>query len=214
LTSILLCIVVALGSASPQGPLDHYDPTFADSTGKPVHLILITPPGETFTQEEADTYAPKVRRALDWWKELSPVPISSTIVLTSHVTLTSTEVFTYPVLATYPMLAEDHLTVFIVDNTVSHLRFHEGKADGVGFAHRATWVTTDAWSFESVQAHEFGHLYFMLPDWYLTGDGCELYDIMCWHAAAYPEKRLGCQTLEFLGHPCRRIYLPVTVRGR
>lgn len=57
----------------------------------------------------------------------------------------------------------------------------------------------------AIIAHELVHGLTGLPDW----DGCdEMIDLMCSPGVAYAAGTLGCRTLDALGRPCDRTYLP------
>lgn len=53
-------------------------------------------------------------------------------------------------------------------------------------------------------AHELTHALTGLPDW---PEPCGV-DILCSPAEAYAAGTLGCTTLDALGRPCQRVYLP------
>lgn len=59
-------------------------------------------------------------------------------------------------------------------------------------------------SRQAVIAHELMHALAGLPDW----PGCDEIDLMCSPGPAYAAGTLGCRTLDALGRPCQRTYLP------
>lgn len=206
--TLLLCVLIAVGPT-----MDHYDPSFEDSTHKPIHVVFLTPPGETTTPAEISEGVGSVTSALRWWQELLPPPLTITSTISDVAVLpTTTEVYTNPV-STYLSLAGtnlDTLYVFVVDNSSSQRQFYEGQTVGLAYAHMATWVVLNPRDAAAIQAHEFGHLYFMLPDWYLSPP-CMETDIMCLTDIAYPNKSIGCQSLEWLGHPCKKVFIPLAL---
>lgn len=64
-------------------------------------------------------------------------------------------------------------------------------------------------SRQAVIAHELAHALTGLPDW----PDCDVIDLMCSPGPAYAAGTLGCRTLDALGRPCERTYLPGVGNG-
>lgn len=185
----------------------------------PVNIVIVSPDGDTGSDEVTEQAIKTVQSGLDWWKALSPITITSTI--RSVTVITSTEdYYKDTITQSYPWMTDTAITIFAINNTTSHHQICFPITDGEicvsgGFAFQPWgWFLMDSEDASSVAAHEFGHVLFNLDDLYHDDPACLEVDIMCEPAIAYATRMIGCRSLYTLGHPCQRIYLPmIATRG-
>jgi hypothetical protein len=97
-----------------------------------------------------------------------------------------------------------------VNNLTTHRRMYEEHEGLAMYDSSAAWVVMSRSNQQATIAHELGHVLFDLPDSYLDDLACVQVDIMCDPSVAYYNNNLGCRSREVLGHPCFRVYMPVT----
>lgn len=184
-------------------------PIINKSIDRNVQIVFVQQPGEIFTIEEQQQVVASVKGAIVFWSDLSP--------LTTTLAIASTELFT-TTFAIYDnpqwfdaIFDRPHdITIVVVDNSSNGKPLPAGNFAGANTHYDVIVVTTRANNLPGEQAallaHELGHVLYDLPDLYTHG--CSGVDIMCNPITAYGAYTIGCVSLEYLGYPCQRIYLP------
>lgn len=169
-----------------------------------IHLLFIQPSGETYTEQERIETIQAVHDAAQFWG------YDSVIVSTQFYTVTD-DVYYKPLneWSTVTVASQDEVYIFVVDNTV-HKEALFGYGGYAQNYYRLIVVLNDR-ALDARIAHELGHIIYGLPDWYTMPGKCTTVDIMCDGEAAYKQNIKGCNTLDFIGKPCYRIYLPLVV---
>jgi hypothetical protein len=170
---------------------------------RPVHVVFVEPLGEAYSGVRAAQAQAAITAAADFWQAYADLAIVSTTIYTP-----TGDAYTDLSWALSLMSPEGPITIFVMDNTVSDARLPKGDVGRSQEYNHAIWVTFQGDNLDAVIAHELGHELFHLPDWYDTPGACGHPDIMCWHNAAWQRGFVGCRTLEYIGHPCKRIFLP------
>lgn len=142
----MLALILALALILPPAP-----PT--------VTILLVSPPGETWTPDEQERAVSATMDALAWWTRNSPVSVPG-FVLGAASIITPAD-FSYTNFAwerPYYHHPTNNLTVFVIDNSSSH----RTMAGALGWAQvpcKAITVLLSGSQDElaSVIAHEYGH---------------------------------------------------------
>lgn len=209
MVAIILIIVLTCGNINQ---IDSYTPS-EYYTSRSINIVYVQPIGEEYTDTEKSYTDQSVKDAFTFWSDLIPTPdiherdqlnISSN-PYNSLITEWCNCSFTKEITNT--------LTIFVIDNSVS-------KADLLGsagypseyFSFIVVILDASPISLAAQIAHEMGHIYFYLPDFYKTNP-CQGIDIMCYPQKAYERKFYGCLTKQFLadkgfGQACYRVNLP------
>lgn len=157
-------------------------------------------------QNEARSIA-AIKTALAWWYELAPQPIVTEILEPDRIYVENpagTNDWLYDVLT----FENEVLEIYIIANGPDDVLFYDYDAVSAP-AYNAAIALEYGWHpLEITLTHELGHVLYDIPDWYHSGIYCPI-DIMCLSLAdAYYSKFIGCISLEYLGRPCRKTYLP------
>ncbi len=157
-------------------------------------VVFVNTDRGSFSQEDIQAYLGYVDNAAQFWSIAPAVTVSTQYHARAYTTLDWIDLY------------KDIPTLYIVytHGTALLSGTHGTASHQFMFA-----VTTSAspWPDATI-AHEFGHLYFGLPDWYLDGE-CNQTDIMCNHVQAYLNGVIGCKSLAYLGSPCMSVSLPL-----
>lgn len=178
-----------------------------------VNIVHVQPPRETFTQSEKDHVVESVHAAFDFWHDYLPTPVlqeERDLQIQKEPYLS---VITEWCNCSFTHEITDTLTIFVVDN--SNSRASLGGIAGYPseyFSFMVVLLDSNPSLLSAQIAHELGHIYFNLPDFYKT-DTCQQIDIMCYPNPAFKQKFIGCLSLQHLAElslssPCKRIYLP------
>lgn len=175
-----------------------------------LQVIFVIPVGEELTTEEREVSLQSIRGARSFWERHIPEALDLEIIERANITETDriyTDFSWSP-----PHHGNGIPTLFIIDNSSSRRLFI--LSSGI----RAIGVTRTDWNVSyvlitgavgtnglaAVIAHEFGHLFFDLPDIALLAR-----DIMSVPTWAYNDDVIGCQTSMSLNRPCDYVtYLP------
>ena len=169
-----------------------------------IHLLFVQPTGETYTPQEQAETVQSIKDAAAFW--------GYNAIITDTQFLTVTEDVYYQPLNMWSVLPAEQskdIYIFVVDNT-NHKETLFGYGGYAQNYYRLLVVLNDR-AEDARIAHELGHILYDLPDWYRRPGKCNAPDIMCDAEAAYKQNIKGCNTLDFIGAPCYRIYLPLVV---
>lgn len=159
---------------------------------QPPTLVILTPEGETTTPQEVEHIEASYASATAWWgMEKQAIQV--------EVAAAPSDALSSP-----PVYPEG--TVVVIDNSKSGALLL-GSYRGIASPGRI-WVVSGAFHLPAVFAHEIGHAEYGLEHW---GD-CIGLDIMCSPDAAYQAHSIGCRSLEALGRPCSKTYIPEVSR--
>jgi hypothetical protein len=171
---------------------------------RPIHIIFVQPEGEQFTNEERVTAARAIADAALFWSAYADFEILSA----QSITVTG-DVY-HDLVWSNAYLSEGNtgMTVFVIDNSNSRLSM-DGAAGAAQDYYGAVYVLLYGYPGEhalaATLAHEMGHVQWGLPDLPWGRD-----DIMSIPPTmAYSHGFIGCGSLEQLGAPCRRLWLPL-----
>lgn len=164
-----------------------------------VTIILVEPSGEEFTSEEQAYAIQSVDDAFKFWK--LPYRIKEVKFLIPDTDPTQNVLYEW-CNCSFTQETETELTIFIVDTR----RPFFGYAAGYAQDYLGIIVVGMSAPLAPNIAHEMCHVYYHLPDLYLTGN-CSL-DIMCSPVEAYQRGFIGCISLAYMGSPCNYVYLP------
>lgn len=166
-------------------------------------VVFVEPVGEQFTNEEKDVELEKLRIAIHYWEELSPVTTTLTLLPQTSTITAEADIFDQPYVS-HQSLADQDLLILIFDNSQSQETFYN-YALGLALPSLIYIVSSTG---ADVYAHELGHAVYNLPHQYHTD-----YDIMnLYPLAAFQLHRIGCGSLAELGRACTSVYLPVISR--
>jgi hypothetical protein len=187
----------------------HLAPQASNLINRNVQIVFVQQPGETFTIEEQQQVVASVKSAIVFWHDLSPV--TTTLAIASTELLTTTfDVYDNPQWFDAIFDRPHDITIVIIDNSSNGKPLPAGNFAGANTHYDIIVVTTKGNGLPNEQAalltHELGHVLYDLPDLYTHG--CSGTDIMCNPITAYGAYTIGCVSLEYLGYPCKRIYLP------
>jgi hypothetical protein len=164
-----------------------------------IHVVFVEPPGEVYSQAQADRAMTAIDGAVAFWGAYAHLHVTSTQIISPsgdiYADLTWSLAYVQP--------AARDVTVFILDNQHSGGRMGEAQE-----YYGAVWATVYGDILPAVLSHELGHVLFGLPDWYRVPGACTHPDIMCDHVAAYARGFIGCESLAWIGQPCHRMYVP------
>lgn len=167
--------------------------TVASHTTDILDVVFVDTDRGAFTQNDRNEYLGYIGNVSRFWNITPAITVSSQYVARAYMNLDWIDLY------------KDIPTLYIVytNGTALIHGSHGTAAYDFMFA-----VTTDSspWP-EATIAHEFGHLYFGLPDLYK--ENCNTTDIMCNHVEAYRLGKIGCQSLAILGRPCMSVALPL-----
>lgn len=140
-----------------------------------------------------------IERSLLFWEDLSPEPISFEVTEVSVIT--PTQIVTDGIMWSESMWDPPTLTIFVIETS----EYLDSDKEGLSWREQI-WVRGgDSPNFEATLTHEVGHAIFDLPHQYHDAS-----DIMgLFPLSAYLNHQIGCSSLEVMGHPCRRVYLPM-----
>lgn len=175
----------------------------AQTVDRRIALIFVEPSGESFTPEEQQQAIQNATDAAQYWMELSPITTTVQIISTQFITTTE-DVLSDPNRAMQSPAVHfnaDELPLIVIDNTESRRVLFDMALGLASYA--SIYVVTSANA--DTYAHEMGHAFYNLPHQYQAD-----YDIMSLYPpAAYQRHMIGCASLEVLGRPCGRIFLPI-----
>lgn len=170
-----------------------------------IYLIFVEPSGETYTPQEQAYTIEQVQHATAFWGYTTQIETS--------MLYPQQDAFSLPLdtWATLPSAEGSAITIYVVDNSESRRLFF-GSYGGYAqdFYRAATGLSSTF--LAATLAHELGHVLYGLPDWYRDPTLCYATDIMCDGVAAYNAGVIGCRTLDFIGRPCEKIYLPIAYK--
>lgn len=176
-----------------------------------VRVYFVQPEHETFTQEEQQSSIIGITHAYQYWQTngyTKTVEIEPKGILYPNASPYSTILDQWYGI---PLVDNDEITtILVVDNqtTLSTVLGMEGYSQEYyniiavvlyPFGRSQTY-------FESVVAHELGHILYHLPDLYYST--CAN-DIMCYPYHPYKNGFVGCTSLASLGRPCAKYYIPL-----
>lgn len=173
-----------------------------------IHVLFVIPTGETLTNAEQARGLAAVADAAVFWSTHSPIPadlqVRSTVVITTGDPYASLE-WSRP----YLHNANPDVTIFVIDNGASGrllLGHSVGQAQDY---YGAIWVVTQGYpgddGLAAALAHELGHVLYGLND--LPPGPTDIMRMP--PTAAYRAGWIGCDSLERLGAPCTRFYVPL-----
>lgn len=168
-----------------------------------IHLLFVQPSGETYTQQEQEETVQAIERASAFWNV--PVRIVSTQVITTNVNVYSETIDKW---ASLKVVSPQTVYLYVIDNSEHHNVLFTGYGGYAQNYFRLIVILNDA-DQDAYLAHELGHILYNLPDWYLIPGKCNSPDIMCGSVDAFRKNIKGCNTLEFLGTPCYKVYIPL-----
>lgn len=183
------------------------------SISRSVHLVIAVPADEVLEGVEQSAIIAQAQDALTFWQDHSP--ITTTLMLASDMTILDLAPSINPYADTgyyrpFEHWGQSDIYVMVVENSASRAIFAEGAAGfadpGYGFAAAVAHGYPGEDALGATLAHELGHVLYGLPDRGWCSD-----DLMCSPSpvAAYRAGWLGCRTLETLGAPCARVWVPL-----
>lgn len=168
-----------------------------------IHVVYAQPAGEIFTNDEIIAAQSNIQDAINYWQELSPITTTLEIISTQLIT-TEYDVLSDPSMVLQldsVQFAVESLPIVVIDNSNSG-RYIYGNNVGVA-SYAAIYVVSNAGA--ATYTHEMGHALYNLPHQYQSA-----VDIMSLDPyVAYQRHTIGCESLQILGKPCQRIYLPI-----
>jgi Zn-dependent protease with chaperone function len=172
-----------------------------------INILLVSPPGESWTQSEQARAIGAVQDAAAWWSRNSAMPVP-TFELGWTAIITPTD-FSYSLFVweqsyyTYPPA---DVTVFVIDNSESH----KTMAGAIGWAQVPCQAITTLLSnsqdeLGAIVAHEYGHAVLGLDHAPLAA-----FDIMAptYPLAAYKADTIGYYTRLAMGETFHKVYIP------
>lgn len=157
-------------------------------------------------QNEAQAIA-SIKAALDWWYELAPQPVVTEILDSETIYVENpygTNDWLYDVLT----FENETLEIYIIANGPENVLLYDFDAIAAPAYNAAIALEYGRHPLEISLTHELGHVLYDLPDWYHSNVYCPI-DIMCLSLTeAYNARFIGCTSLEYLGKPCQKTYLP------
>jgi hypothetical protein len=185
-------------------------PTAAQASPYHVNILLVTPPGESWTHDEHARAIGATLDATAWWSRNSPKAPAFELGWTVTITPTDFSYSDFTWQRPYYQYPTDDLTVFVIDNSASH----KTMGGAVGWAQVPCKAITallgssrDGLGF--VLAHEYGHAVLDLEHAPLGA-----FDIMAPAAAqeTYRTNTVGYNTRLALGETFRHVYLGLITR--
>lgn len=157
-------------------------------------IVFIDTDRGSFTDDDIQQYLTTVDDALAFWDISPALSTSRQYVARAYMNLD------------YVDLYKDIPTLYVVYTNGAALVHGSHGTASYTFMFAVT-SNSSPWPAATL-SHEFGHLFFGLPDLYHTGD-CIITDIMCNHVQAYKLGIIGCQSLALLHQPCSTVALPL-----
>jgi len=179
----------------------------------PIHIIIVSPDSENVPSSAFNDAVRYTADSLEWWRRLSPIHITSSIVSVVSITRTD-DFYDNPIGSTIDVAMPDSISIFMIDNAISHTAIYSSYI-GIAWPNNntpSTWVLMypeSPFYASSTLAHELGHLLFDLPDLYVDPNNCYEPDIMCYPIWAYESNMIGCISRSIIGYPCKRIFIPM-----
>jgi hypothetical protein len=166
-----------------------------------IYLIFVQPKGEEYTTQEQAYSIEQVHKAVGFWGYTATIE-------TAFIT-TEQDVYTLPIdsWGILPAVEGTAITIYVVDNSQSRSLYF-GSYGGYAQDYYRLATGLSSTFLAATLAHELGHVLYGLPDWYRDPTLCYATDIMCDGVAAFNAGVIGCRTLDFIGRPCKKIYLP------
>jgi hypothetical protein len=157
-------------------------------------IVFVDTDRGSFTDEDIQEYLTTVDDALAFWDISPALSVSRQYVARAYMNLD------------YIDLYKDIPTLYVVYTNGTALVHGSHGTASYTFMFAVT-SNSAPWPAATL-SHEFGHLFFGLPDLYHQGD-CVITDIMCNHVQAYKIDFIGCQSLALLHMPCNKVALPL-----
>lgn len=205
--NIVAAVLIILSVSFPDPGLD--------SWLLPIHVVVVNPEGETVDGNELSHAMADVEAALDWWEQLSPIDINSSITSATVITKTA-DYYQNVVNSNEDMISNDHITIFIINNKTTHTSIYSGYM-GISMSEmNAAWIASSMPHQSMIRpliAHELGHVFFNLEDLNVYDIACTIPDIMCDPLVPYHSTFIGCRSLESMGSPCSKLFLPLVDAG-
>lgn len=172
----------------------------------PLNVIFVEPVGEIFTDSEKQYALESIRNGYDFWDIPMPEVHTSDLQIASNPYASIITDW-----CTCVLVADISKTIYVIDNSESKLLLFGNQG---GYAQNYFGIAVLVLDAAPVElsarvAHELGHVYYNLPDFYLTPGKCNQEDIMCYPQIPYQHKFKGCLTMELLGTPCYKVSLPL-----
>lgn len=179
-------------------------PAQAAALKRDVHIVFVTPPGESFSKEDCKQIRANIQAAFDWWSS-SRVPTQFN-VLDERIITSTLDIFKRLDTSTYGQSA---ITMYIVDNRHNWQLFsgHSALAYiGTGPIYITSMAIMEPHTStrlgQATITHELGHSVYGLTDLPRTEP-----DIMGEPWFVYNQHFIGCVSLGRLGYPCNKTFL-------
>lgn len=149
-------------------------------------VVMFEAGGQQVTEVSRAYAVDDVQEAVNWWHDLSPIPLHLTVAQTVPTTT----------------FTSDIIPLYITSGLESYTD------------RRSIWIGDNGPFRSAVVAHELGHVLFGLPDWYLQSGACEFIDVMCEPVSAYYSRIIGCRSRNVIvpgSCTVRGTYLPIVL---
>lgn len=183
-------------------------PLPARAGDRSIRTVLVVPDGETLTVEEYTLAVQAVKDAAAFWERVHPGKPHLPVLDSAYILQVPADGFVNFTWAN-GWRVDDPLTVFIVDNSTSGKLFGQMHAFTLEEVFTVIQGTTGTSSLPATIAHELGHARFGVHDLYPPFTPYAYYDIMGDSLRAYRDGILGLTTMESMGYPSKRYYVPL-----